>query len=77
MREYPTPEPGAGEVRVHTLYSGISAGTEHRCTGAPTRIGEAMGCRGALFVPGEVTLSYPVGTWGYSEVGDIDAWATA
>ena len=28
VREYRTPEPGAGEVRVRTLYSGISAGTE-------------------------------------------------
>ena len=28
LREYPTPEPGASEVRVRTLYSGISAGTE-------------------------------------------------
>ena len=23
LREYPTPEPAAGEVRVRTLYSGI------------------------------------------------------
>ena len=28
IREYPRPEPGAGEVLVRTLYSGISAGTE-------------------------------------------------
>ena len=28
VRDYLTPEPDAGEVRVQTLYSGISAGTE-------------------------------------------------
>ena len=27
VRDYPTLEPDAGEVRVQTLYSGISAGT--------------------------------------------------
>jgi hypothetical protein len=28
VRDYPTPEPATGEVRVATYYSGISAGTE-------------------------------------------------
>ena len=28
VRDYPTPEPDTGEVRVVTHYSGISAGTE-------------------------------------------------
>lgn len=74
VREYPTPEPGAGEVRVHTLYSGISAGTElSMYRGTNPYLEKRWDAEAALFVPGEVTLSYPVDAWGYSEVGDIDA----
>jgi len=60
------------EVRVRTLFSGISAGTEltayrgtnpylNRRWDQPTR----------LFVEGEVGLTYPVDGWGYEEVGEV------
>jgi 2-desacetyl-2-hydroxyethyl bacteriochlorophyllide A dehydrogenase len=74
VREYPTREPGAGEVRVRTLYSGISAGTELAMyRGTNPYLAKRWDAEAALFLPGEVTLSYPVTIWGYSEVGEINA----
>ncbi len=74
LREYPTPEPAAGEVRVRTLYSGISAGTElSMYRGTNPYLSKRWDSEAALFLPGQVTLSYPVEAWGYSEVGEIDA----
>ena len=74
LREYPTPEPAAGEVRVRTLYSGISAGTElSMYRGTNPYLSKRWDSEAALFLPGQVTLSYPVDAWGYSEVGEIDA----
>ena len=54
VRDYLTSEPDAGEVRVRTLYSGISAGTElTHSTVAPIHISRSNGiprlrssCRG-------------------------------
>jgi 2-desacetyl-2-hydroxyethyl bacteriochlorophyllide A dehydrogenase len=72
--EYPIPEPAAGEVRVRTLYSGISAGTElSMYRGTNPYLAKRWDAEAALFLPAEVTLSYPVHIWGYSEVGEIDA----
>ena len=74
LREYPTPEPAAGEVRVRTLYSGISAGTELAMyRGTNPYLARRWDAEAALFLPGQATLSYPVDVWGYSEVGEIDA----
>lgn len=74
LREYQTPEPAAGEVRVRTLYSGISAGTElSMYRGTNPYLAKRWDAETALFLPTEVTLSYPVEVWGYSEVGEIDA----
>jgi len=74
VREYPAPEPGEGEVRVRTLYSGISAGTELATyRGTNPYLEKQWNAEAALFVPGESTFSYPVSTWGYSEVGEIEA----
>jgi 2-desacetyl-2-hydroxyethyl bacteriochlorophyllide A dehydrogenase len=74
LREYPTPEPAAGEVRIRTLYSGISAGTElSMYRGTNPYLSKRWDSEAALFLPGQVTLSYPVEAWGYSEVGEIDA----
>jgi 2-desacetyl-2-hydroxyethyl bacteriochlorophyllide A dehydrogenase len=74
LREYPTPEPAAGEVRVRTLYSGISAGTElSMYRGTNPYLSKRWDSEAALFLPGQITLSYPVDAWGYSEVGEIDA----
>ena len=74
LREYLTAEPSAGEVRVRTLYSGISAGTElSMYRGTNPYLAKRWDAEAALFLPGQVTLSYPVDAWGYSEVGEIDA----
>jgi 2-desacetyl-2-hydroxyethyl bacteriochlorophyllide A dehydrogenase len=74
IREYPTPEPGAGEVRVRTLYSGISAGTELAMyRGTNPYLEKQWDVEAALFLPGQSTFRYPVDVWGYSEVGVIDA----
>jgi threonine dehydrogenase-like Zn-dependent dehydrogenase len=64
---------GHGEVRVRTLYSGISAGTEltqYRGTNPfmDRRFDEAR----RLFVQGETpSWTYPVRTLGYEEVGEV------
>jgi threonine dehydrogenase-like Zn-dependent dehydrogenase len=80
LREYPTPEPGVGEVRVQTMYSGISAGTELTIyRGTNPYLDKQWDPRTALFLPGSrflsgsSTFSYPVDAWGYSEVGEVDA----
>jgi 2-desacetyl-2-hydroxyethyl bacteriochlorophyllide A dehydrogenase len=74
IRQYQTPEPGPGEVRVRTLYSGISAGTELATyRGTNPYLEKHWDAEAGLFVPGQSTLSYPVDVWGYSEVGEIDA----
>lgn len=74
LREYPTPEPGAGEIRVRTLYSGISAGTELTTyRGTNPYLEKHWDAEAGLFVPGQSTFSYPVDVWGYSECGEVDA----
>ena len=74
VRDYPTPEPEAGEMRVATLYSGISAGTELAFyRGTNPYLDKQWHPEAALFLPGDATLHYPVTNWGYSEVGEIEA----
>ena len=80
VREYPTPEPSAGQVRVRTLYSGISAGTELTIyRGTNPYLDKKWDPQTALFLPGSRFLSgsptfrYPVDVWGYSEVGEVEA----
>jgi 2-desacetyl-2-hydroxyethyl bacteriochlorophyllide A dehydrogenase len=73
LREYPTPEPGASEVRVRTLYSGISAGTElTQYRGTNPYLDKQWDADRAVFRSGTPTLSYPIDVWGYSEVGVVD-----
>lgn len=74
IREYPTPEPGARQIRVRTLYSGISAGTELAMyRGTNPYLEKQWDAEAALFRPGQSTFSYPIDVWGYSEVGEVDA----
>ncbi len=80
IREYPAPGPGVGEVRLRTLYSGISAGTELTIyRGTNPYLEKEWDSRTALFLPGSryltgsPTFSYPVDVWGYSEVGEVEA----
>ena len=61
-------------MRVATLYSGISAGTELAFyRGTNPYLEKQWDPEAALFLPGDSTLHYPVTDWGYSEVGEIEA----
>ena len=72
LRDFPTPEPGVGEVRVRTMYSGISAGTELTIyRGTNPYLDKQWDPHTALFLPGSrflsgsSTFSYTVDAWGY------------
>jgi 2-desacetyl-2-hydroxyethyl bacteriochlorophyllide A dehydrogenase len=63
---------GPGDVRIQTLYSGISAGTELTAyRGTNPYLNRRWDPDLRLFVEGEVGLSYPVIGWGYEEVGEV------
>jgi len=61
------------EVRLRTLYSGISAGTELTAyRGSNPYLHKQWDAARKLFVPAEQpTLTYPVIGWGYEEVGEV------
>jgi 2-desacetyl-2-hydroxyethyl bacteriochlorophyllide A dehydrogenase len=63
----------AGEVRIQTLYSGISAGTELTAyRGSNPYMRKRWDTAQRLFVPGKATsVRYPVVGWGYEECGTI------
>jgi len=61
-----------GQVRVKTLYSGISAGTELTAyRGSSPYLTKAWDADRRLFRFGGPTFAYPVEGWGYSEVGEV------
>ena len=74
---YDEPALGATEVRIATLYSGISAGTEltHYRGTNPYR-GKTWDADRRLFVPVPDPAYYPRGT-GYEEVGAVSATGSA
>lgn len=61
------------EVRLWTLYSGISAGTELTAyRGSNPYLHKLWDPARKLFVPAEQpSLTYPVSGWGYEEVGEV------
>jgi threonine dehydrogenase-like Zn-dependent dehydrogenase len=67
------PPLGPQEVRVQTLYSGISAGTELTAyRGSNPYLAKRWDEERRLFVAGEATsLEYPVEGWGYEEGGRV------
>lgn len=66
------PKPEPGEVRVETLYSGISAGTELTAyRGSNPYLNSEWDAQRRLFVPGGTTQTYPLDGWGYEEVGRV------
>ena len=72
VREYEDPPLGPGEVRLKTLYSGISAGTEMTAyRGSNPYLSKRWEPDRRLFVEGETSLEYPVEGWGYEEVGEV------
>jgi 2-desacetyl-2-hydroxyethyl bacteriochlorophyllide A dehydrogenase len=64
---------GPHELRLRTLYSGISAGTELTAyRGSNPYLHKRWDASRKLFVPAEQpALTYPVSGWGYEEVGEI------
>ena len=62
----------AHQVRLHTLYSGISAGTELTAyRGSNPYLSKCWDEEQRLFVDGSTSLAYPVNGWGYEEVGEV------
>lgn len=67
-----TLEMGPDDVRVRTLFSGISAGTELTAyRGSNPYLAKQWDEERRLFVDGAATLEYPLDGWGYEEVGEI------
>lgn len=65
-------ELGADEVRIRTLYSGISAGTELTAyRGSNPYLNKRWDSERRLFVDGSTSVEYPVNGWGYEEVGVV------
>lgn len=61
-----------GSLRVRTLYSGISTGTELTAyRGTNPYLTRVWDERRRLFVDGEAAPRYPLAGWGYSEVGVV------
>ncbi|MDP9475309.1 MAG: zinc-binding alcohol dehydrogenase [Actinomycetota bacterium] len=72
VRDYEDPPLGPREVRLQTLYSGISAGTELTAyRGSNPYLAKRWEPERRLFVQGETSLEYPVEGWGYEEVGQV------
>ena len=65
--------PGPGEVLVHTLYSGISAGTELTAyRGTNPYLIKTWDADRRLFTAAPADRpSYPLVGWGYEEVGEV------
>lgn len=61
------------QVRLRTLYSGISAGTELTAyRGSNPYLHKQWDASRKLFLPAQQpTLQYPVSGWGYEEVGEV------
>ena len=74
VASYPDTEPGPGQVRLRTRWSGISAGTElTQYRGRNPYQKRQWDSRRRLFIEGTPSVSYPLDTWGYQEVGVVEA----
>lgn len=70
--------PGDGEVRIETLYTGFSAGTELTFYKATNPyLHSRWDAKRGVFVPGEAGLKFPVPFLGYMEVGRVIESRTA
>ena len=66
------PPLGRDQVRIATLFSGISAGTELTAyRGSNPYLSKRWEEATRLFVDGSTTFAFPVDGWGYEEVGEI------
>jgi threonine dehydrogenase-like Zn-dependent dehydrogenase len=60
------------QVRIQTLYSGISAGTELTAyRGSNPYTSKRWDEETRMFITGEASFDYPIDGWGYEEVGRI------
>ena len=72
IRQYEERPLEPNEVRLRTLYSGISAGTELTAyRGSNPYLTATWDPTARLFRAGAPTFSYPVAGWGYEEVGEV------
>jgi 2-desacetyl-2-hydroxyethyl bacteriochlorophyllide A dehydrogenase len=72
IREYEERPLQPGELRLRTLYSGISAGTELTAyRGSNPYLSKRWDPDRGLFLEGEVSLHHPIEGWGYEEVGEV------
>jgi threonine dehydrogenase-like Zn-dependent dehydrogenase len=70
---YEDPVLGAHQVRLRTLYSGISAGTELTAyRGSNPYLARRWDAERRLFVDDATSFTYPVVGWGYEEVGVVE-----
>lgn len=68
----PSRQLDADEVRIRTLFSGISAGTELTAyRGSNPYLNKKWDEKRRLFVGGSTSFEYPVNGWGYEEVGEV------
>jgi 2-desacetyl-2-hydroxyethyl bacteriochlorophyllide A dehydrogenase len=74
LTEEADPPLAPDEVRLRTLYSGISAGTELTAyRGSNPYLDKRWDAERRLFVPADdASMHYPVAGWGYEEVGRVD-----
>lgn len=72
LHEYADQDLAADEIRVRTLFSGISAGTELTAyRGSNPYLAKRWDEDSRLFVADAASLEYPVEGWGYEEVGEV------
>jgi 2-desacetyl-2-hydroxyethyl bacteriochlorophyllide A dehydrogenase len=73
FESFEDPPLGPHEVRVRTLYSGISAGTELTAyRGSNPYISKQWDAKNRLFLASEApSQPYPLSGWGYEEVGEV------
>jgi threonine dehydrogenase-like Zn-dependent dehydrogenase len=72
IREYEERPLQPNEVRLRTLYSGISAGTELTAyRGSNPYLAKRWDEGRRLFLEGGVSLQHPIEGWGYEEVGEV------
>lgn len=70
--EYEEGPPGDGQVRLETLYTGFSAGTELTFVkGTNPYLSARWDGERGVFIPGEAGLHYPVPFLGYMEVARV------
>jgi 2-desacetyl-2-hydroxyethyl bacteriochlorophyllide A dehydrogenase len=70
--EEPSRPLAADQVRLRTLYSGISAGTELTAyRGSNPYLTKRWDGSRRLFIDQEVSFEYPIDGWGYEEVGEV------